>query len=189
MPAADFAPNYTPRIFMNYQTVGVQHTAIYRVPRGTGVGSLEPYFDKIDVFLGSLADFRFTDWQIVSVDFQEEDTDFSFPISHTITPAGGTVTVPTPVDFTHISQSFSFPGRSSGGHRAIQYLISMSLAAFTLAARANARITSAEHTAISNAIVALNSAPGFVGNDNLPVTFKNYMNLKVNSHWNKAVRT
>lgn len=184
---ADFATINTARFFVDYTALSTAHTMMFRVPRGTTPAQLEPWFDKVDVFLDALDGLLYTDWAITGVRFAEEDSPLSFPIGHNITSPTGAVAVPTDGLDAAKARHYSFTGRSSGGSPAAVFLYGL-LFNEDAAAGSGWRHTSAESTPVLNAVAALNGSPANVGVDNNPVVWRPYANLKFNDHQLRKAR-
>lgn len=185
---ADYAPNFTARYRIRYQTLNLQHTLQVRLPSTVLQTELGPYVTKLANFLSMTAPFRFTDWTVLGASFAPANSDVFLPAQIPTGIASGGVALPTVVTFSHTSLAFSWPGRSVLGHRGIIYLITTSTGAETAADIANARLTASENVSVIDSVNALNAAPSFVGNDNQSWVAYPYVNLKFNSYWNRRAR-
>lgn len=182
---ADFAPNFTCRLKFTYSVLGLQHTCLWRLPRGTA--SPDPWITKWDTYLESFNSARYTNWTMLAVDFSQEDDDFFLPATVPLVAAGTAVIPATPI--SESTAAISHVGKSNGGHKAKFHLFGTAFTAEGSGVTAdNFRLTSGEVVLISGMIAVLNAAPLLVANDNNPVTWYPYVNSKYMDHWVKQVR-
>jgi len=184
----DFAPNYTPRIKVAYSTLGHTHDMLFRVPRGTTAAELAPWYAKITAWLNALVSLRYADFAFINTQYAQEDSELFFPVASPPDPVVGGVAVPSPISYANVASQVSFPGRSLGGLRGINYLISASLTPFAGTPGLDARVTAIELALVATAVNALNAAPSFVGNDNASLIYYAYVNLKQSSYWTRRAR-
>lgn len=185
---ADYAPNFTARYRLRYSTLGLQHAIVIRLPSNVVQADITPYVQKLGSFLQAISAGRYTDWTMLNGAFAPANSDVFLPAQLPTNVGPGLSAVPPVVTFSHRSLSYSWPGRSTAGHRAILYLITVSTGAETAADIADARLTSQENTAIADSVNALNASPPFVGNDDKGAVWYPYVNLKHNSYWTRQSR-
>lgn len=181
---ADFVPQYTPRLKVSYTSLGASHKLQFRMPRGTAVAALAPFFDKIDVFLSALSPFRYTDWAITAVEFAATDSVLFFPVLHTINPSAGTQVLPSPIVGLQKALEMGFSGRSVTGGRAVMYVYGVALG-LTTTVTGDSKVTSGENAAVASAVDVLNGGDPFVANDNGNVVWKPYSIFKTNDYWRR----
>lgn len=184
---ADFAPNFTGRYRLRYSFFGTQHSMQWRVAADTE--SITGLVSKIELFLSDLAPRLWSDWTVLGGDFAPADSDIFLPAAAPASPTG----TGDPGDRVNTDKavSISFVGRSSGGEKARMFLYGTTLAASFLRATPgnDFKLLSTEVAQISDAIVRLNeTAPNIVANDNNPVTWYEYVNLKYNDRWVRRLR-
>jgi hypothetical protein len=183
---ADFAPNFTARLRVNYSSLGKSHSQIWRV--ASSVTDPTDIAAKAVLFYSDLAPVRFNDWTIVSASFAPADSDVFLPASIG-TPTAGSVSTSGAV-LTDPAVSISFVGRSTLGNKARMFLYGTTFRdVVTTSVGADWRVTSAENAAISAAIVRLNeTSPSLVANDDAIASWYEYVNVKYNDRWVRRMR-
>lgn len=182
---ADFAPNFTCRLKFTYAVLGLQHTLLWRLPRGTVAPNA--WVTKFQNFLSTFSSLRYTNFTIIGAEFSEEDSDFFVP-TIAPTPDAGSLALPTQF-ISESTAAASFVGRSSAGHKAKFHLFGTAFTPEGSGVTAdNFRLTTSEVVLLGSAIGDLNAAPVLVANDNNPVSWYPYVNSKYMDHWVKAVR-
>lgn len=186
----DFAPNFTPRVEMQYTTLGRPHAMRWRIARGATVTDAEGAASKMIAFLNAFRAALFTDFSITGWNWCAEDASAFLPITPTSGSfLGGTSGLPLEaVRRTVSAKQITFTGRSLIGGPATVYLYGTS---FTPEAGSGNefRILSTESTDLAAAITALSElSPALVASDNQVVIWKAYANLKYNDHYVSKVR-
>ena len=179
---ADFAPNFTARYRLKYTVLGRNHTMTWRVASDTetvtGVAS------KMGLFLDDMADVLYASFTITGADFAPADSDIFLPVTAPTFAGGGGSEGSAAATDRDIA--LSFVGRSTGGNKGRFFLYGTT---FGLAVRtgtvADWKLTSAEYPdSISDAIVRLNeTSPALVANDDNPMVWYEYANIKYNDRW------
>lgn len=181
---ADFAQNYTPRYRVNYRVGGNEHSFIWRVPRGTTRGDVNPYREKAEDFLNALNAVRYTSWTVLSGEWAEQDTDIFLPTAAP-TPDPGAATEIGSSTAKFITQ-YRFESRSVGaaGARGSFSIFGLSFD-INDAINSNFRIFGIENTNIATALGILTevAGPTLVCVDAAFALWRPYVNVKINDHW------
>jgi len=183
---ADFAPNFTPRLKLEYSCQSSRHVMTWRLPISTTRGAVGPYVSKMGAFLETLADKLFNDWAVVSTNFAAGGSDVFLPVADVTQPtASAVITGRQPGDKANAIQ---FVGRGENGARA-SFWVFGSFYRQDTASVTDYRIHNAEDAAISAATGILNETPPtLVAIDDSDVTWYPYANFKSNDHWVHKVR-
>jgi hypothetical protein len=169
---AALPPDNTARLKVLYQNAVAQHAAIVRLASADDAPDAQDDFEAVTTALTSL--FHFS--EVVGVQLAAQGSDLFFDYAGA-TLLGYTWGTGAAIPDTN-AQFAQFSGRSSGGRKSKVYLFGYKgvISAY--------RITSAEETAVANAITAINAAEtSFVAIDGLPTIYKGYINVKPNDHW------
>lgn len=180
---ADYAPNYTGRYRVRYSALGQTHAMTFRV--FPGGGSLDPFVSGVAAFLDALSTIRTNDWTVLGADYAGVNSDLFLPASPPLVqPGTGGVLLQSarPV-------FGSYNGRSAGGSKCRVYIYGINQIPTGGAAYLyDYRILSTELPSVSAAVVALGAIPGHVGIDREPASWYPYMNIALNSYYQRKQR-
>lgn len=185
---ADFAPNFTFRYRVRYSTLGHEHSMLWRFARGTTAAALANITALWQSFMNNTQASRYVGWSVLSAEYSLEDTSI-FLTAPTPLLLPATLAVGANI-VSQSTMSLSFIGRSAGGHKAKFFLYGTGYAPedFTVPAD-NFRIQDADDAALAGARGALvGGTPQLVANDNLPIFWYPYFNVKYNDYWVRQVR-
>jgi len=169
---APLPENNTPRLKLTYQNAVTAHDVIFRMVADTDVDELESTLSTLLPGLDSLLHFA----EITAVQFAADGSDFFFPRPTSLL-LGATFGV-DPATLDTNARFLQFGGRSTGGRRTKAYFFGYKgpISAY--------RVTSAESTAVADAVAAFNdNAILFTAIDGLQTTWYPYANTKENDHW------
>lgn len=182
----DYAPNYTARYRLRYQTVGKSHSMTWRQPASetedTDIAA------KVGLFLNDLADSLWDDFTIIGADWALADSDVFLPGSLPSFDGGNVASSgQSPSDAAF---AISFVGRTISGNKARMFLYGLNFPTMVRTSSGNDfKIVSAEASTVSDAIVRLNeTSPPIVGNDNTTAIWYEYVNIKYNDRWVRRLR-
>lgn len=184
---ADHAPNYTARYRVRYRVLGQVHTMLFRISRATANPASAGDLISSDV-LTIAAPLMFADWAVIGADVAQEDSDVFLPTTSLPVVSGQSVMTG---DISHIPLYCSFVGRSTSGKRAALFLYGFNVSPHAADNTANDyRIMATENSVVSDVVEALNShtASGLVANDNSPIVWYPYINVGLNSYYQRRAR-
>jgi len=183
---ADFAPNYTARYRFRYSSLGKTHACTWRV--ASSVTDPTAVAAKVSLFLEDMEGSLWDDFTVIGADFAEADSDIFLPAPPPDQPTGA-------VDASAASVSdaafaISFVGRSTLGGKARFFLYGTNDVTLVRDTKGNdLKLLSTESVQISDAVVRLNeTSPVLVANDDSPVVWYEYVNMKYNDRWVRRLR-
>src|SRR5690349_21626392 len=119
---ADYAPNFTARVKMQYQSAGARHTVQFRGPRTTNEAGAIAIADKIVTWLNALSAYRLEDWTMLGVTWAAADNDLFFDIVPTVSLDAGGFTIPTGKVAAFKALYMQFVGKSATASKVSAYL-------------------------------------------------------------------
>lgn len=183
----DYAPDFTPRYRVEYVSAGLTHHMMLRGFRGESLAATDSRArNAIHDALAPLVAYLPSDFAFVSAEVIPQDSNVSSPGN---LPGAITGTVdPADMSAEDKIRTLGWVGRSaSTPMRLFVFGFTIDTDVTPADFKTDFRITAAELAAVSNSIAGLNAA-GVPANNNLPGTWKSYVNLKVNDEWLKKVR-
>jgi hypothetical protein len=172
---AALAPSNTDRYRLGYSDGFNTHHLIMRTGGVTDAEAITALAAFLTAASNLIAEITIT-----SFDFAPQGSDVFNPIVWTGAATFGSGALPA-LDRPF---SYSFVGRSTGGHKARVYLFAVDTPNDD-----NWRKTAAENGNVADAIAALASNPGcFVAIDGIPPVWHPYANFGANDHWTKVIR-
>lgn len=184
-----FAPDFTPRYIAHYVSAGIPHRTQVRVQRGQFGGVIaadaEPVLASLVAALQALlpADFAWTSGETI-----DQDTSVSAPSTVPANPTGAVAVADmSPQDkISHIT-FVGRNGRSTTQLRIFGVQFTPDVAPGVASSGSLFRLNPGVVGDVDAAIAVLQGG-SLVCNNNLPVTWSLYANLKVNDKWLRQVR-
>lgn len=181
---ADFAPNYTARVKLQYQAAGARHTVQFRGPRGTLASGALGIANKAVTWLNALKNYRVTDWTLLGVQWASADSDLFFDITPTVALEAGALIMPTGNEKAFKALYMQFVGKSVAGSRVSAYLFGVQTGEQFASAFSDYRILNSEDGVISAGTGVLNeTSPALCAADGFTAVWRPYVNIKANDHW------
>jgi len=186
----DWSPDATPRYVMKYKNAGIEHSLLVRFARGTpmldGVSDAQT---KLAAFFEDLVGLLCEDLVALSAVWIPQDTNISVPAGIPTLTAGDQALA----DFSAMDKitHLTFLARSTGGSKTSIKVFGVQLTMddpTDIAGQANFRIEAGESAGVDAAILVLQGSP-FRAVDNTALSWKNYVDVKVNDFWLKQVRS
>lgn len=185
---ADFAPNYTSRYKIAYQAHGRRHEVQFRYGRLAAPPPPE-FVEGIQDVFDALSASMVSDFALLGETYSVFDTDFFLPINTGLLLIGTNAQGP---QLARVPDNINFQALTSAGNRSMFYLYGFLFEPIdeSPAGSGNFRLTASESTAVANALAVLQSGiPFFSGpDDNEVIAWKNYVNLNINSYYQRKVR-
>ena len=183
---ADFAPNFTPRLKLNYTVQSTRHAFTWRLPIGTDRTELTPFIGKLSAFLDALSDVVWTDWHITGTSFAAGGSDVFLPCADPVDAVGiGDIAgrkLSAKADFAQ------FVCRGEDGARGSFYVYGTVWNEVNVAAQ-DFRINNSESAELTVLTGVLNeTSPMLVAIDDSNAIWYPYVNTKPNDHWAHKVR-
>lgn len=184
----DFAPNFTPRYRVTYRVHSRTHRMIWRAPTDRTIADVGDYSSKWTLWQSIVAPAIYEDFETLSADWAEVDSDIFLPVGTPSFTTGGAST--TGRSRQQSSLAISFPGRTTAGLRAIFFLYGTAVESLIEGDTSDDfKITATESSEISDAVDQLNDPDiQLVGNDGNLVVWYPYVNIKFNDHFVKKLR-
>ena len=185
----DFAPDFTPRYIAEYVSAGLTHHVTVRGFRGeSSTLTITRGFDGIGAVVAALQLFLPNDFHFVSAEYIPQDTNVGTPTSKPADPTGAV----TAANMSNQDKatSIGFVGRSNSTPMRL-FIFGCDFMTDdpepTIQPERDFRIQATEVEEVATAIAALNAA-GYADSNNLPGSWKQYVNLKVNDHYLRLLR-
>lgn len=181
---ADFAPNYTARVKLQYQAAGARHTVQFRGPRSTLAAGALSIANKAITWLNALKNYRVTDWTLLGVQWAAADSDLFFDISPSTELEAGALIMPVGKEKAFKALYMQFVGKSTAGSRTSAYLYGVQTGEQFAVPFSDYRILNSEDPIISAGTGVLNeTSPALVAADGFTAVWRPYVNIKANDHW------
>lgn len=180
MPA--LPPDSTARLYIAYNANGHEHVASFRYA-GSGAPD-STFLEGIDEILIALNPFMPSDWAFLGASYSVPGSNVRLGLTFTPTAFAG---AQSPVPGAAPSY-LSLVGRSASGKRWRSFILGQSFTPF-LSGSTNGdyRVTTAEDANVS-ALVSAYITSDVIAIDGGVISYKPYINLGFNAHWQKAVR-
>lgn len=181
----DYADNFTNRLKLAYTTMGRPHTMTFR---GSNTpGPLDPALIlDIETFLDSFTSFRFTDWTVTGASYAQAGVDFFLPVTPpTILPG-----LATTGGSGRGTVNINWQGLSLLGNRASLYCYGVNVDPIinTELDESDYRILRSEDVVIAGSLDALAAATAITAIDGASIFWHQYVNVNVNSYWQRQAR-
>ena len=183
---ADFAPNFTPRLKLQYRVESTNHAFTWRLPRGTLIAGVTPYVDKVTAFLAAVQGILYSDWVISSASFANEDSDIFLPVAAPTSPTGAG----DPPGRLQSQRAIfmQYVGRGAAGSKGSFYLYGSVVNTDSTVGQ-DFRITNAENASVSASVgILTETGDPLVAIDNSQMHWYPYVNVKDNDHYVHKIR-
>jgi hypothetical protein len=143
---------------------------------------------KFSLFLEDVAESLWTDWTVVGADFAPADSDIFLPAPPPDQPTGIVATNPAFLGLA--AWAMSFVGRSTLGGKSRFFLYGTNCGQLADNTEGvDYKLLSTEFSFIGDAVTRLNeTSPILVANDDSPVVWYDYVNIKPNDRWVRRLR-
>lgn len=179
---APLPPESTARTYISYQANGHPHVASFR-HAGAGAPS-EDFLEGLDDIMIAMNPFMPDDWAFLGASYSADGSNIRLPLTFTPTAFAGAQSVLPGAAPAY----FDVVGRSSAGRRWRSFWLGTTYNPTLVSGTAgDYRITTAELATVSTLVSAYITSD-IIAIDGNPITYKPYVDIGFNAHWQKAVR-